>query len=331
MRPTILVTEASNFSETAAQRLADAGEVILADLDRGQLLESVSRADVIVIRLRHKIDRKVMDAAPNLKLIATPTTGLNHIDLQEAERRGIQVISLRGETDFLDQIYATAEHTVALIFALLRHIPAAQNHVVAGGWNRDLFRGRELHRKTAGIVGYGRVGRMVAGFLQALGMTVIATDPAPARQPDANIKLVPLSQLLERAELVTLHVSLTDKTVGFFGEREFKHMRHGAWFINTSRGELINENTLLRALVSGHLAGAALDVLSDESSFGMGNHPLVAYARAHQNLLITPHIGGCTTESMEKTEIFLADKVAAFIESHSEAMFAEARKPEVLR
>jgi D-3-phosphoglycerate dehydrogenase len=200
--------------------------------------------------------------------------------------------------------------------------------VEAGGWDRDLFRGNELHRKTAGIVGLGRVGRMVAGYLQALGMTVIASDPAPARPPQAGIKLLPLAQLLERADLVTLHVSLSDQTTGFFGEREFKRMRAGAWFINTSRGELVDEKALLHALASDRLAGAALDVISHENSAGMSGHPLVTYARTHRNLLITPHIGGCTAESMEKTEIFLADKVAAALDAHPEAVLAGEKQNE---
>src|SRR5271154_5766855 len=168
----ILVTESSNFSKAAARRLADAGCVTWADLDRPELLSAVNLADVLWVRLRHQIDLEVMDAAPNLRVIATPTTGLNHIDLSAAEARGIRIISLRGETAFLEHIYATGEHTLALILALMRHIPAACRHVTEGAWDRDLFRGRELHGKTAGIVGYGRVGRMVGGYLQALGMKI---------------------------------------------------------------------------------------------------------------------------------------------------------------
>jgi D-3-phosphoglycerate dehydrogenase / 2-oxoglutarate reductase len=324
VQPTILVTESLNFSDAAAERLRSAARVVLSDLDRQGLLSAVGEAEVLWVRLRHRIDREVMNAAPRLRIIATPTTGLNHIDLQEADRRGIEVISLRGETSFLDQIHATAEHTLALILALLRHVPAARNHAAEGGWNRDLFRGRELHGKTAGVVGYGRVGRMVAGYLQALGMKVLATDTNLSRRPvDARINMVPLAELLAKADLVTLHVALTEETQGFFGQNEFMQMKSGSWFINTSRGELVDEGALMGALLNGRLSGAAVDVLSGERSSGMNAHPLVAYARSHDNLLITPHIGGCTAESMEKTEEFLADKVVTLLRSQREEVVIE--------
>ncbi len=177
--PAIFVSESSGFSPAALELLRPVGRVELADVqERGELLAKVRGADVLWVRLRHRIDAEVMEAAPRLRAIATATTGLNHIDLEEAKRRNIRVISLRGETAFLEKIFATGEHTLALILALVRHVPESARHVTEGGWNRDLFRGRELHGKTAGIVGYGRVGRMVAGFLGALGMKILAADPA---------------------------------------------------------------------------------------------------------------------------------------------------------
>jgi len=327
MPKTILVSESSNFSPAAAQRLEQAGRVIWADLDRPHLLTAVSDATLLWVRLRHQIDREVMDAAPRLQAIASPTTGLNHIDQAYAERRGIRIISLRGETAFLEKVFATGEHTLALILALVRHVPQAARHVTEGGWDRDPFRGRELHGKTAGIVGLGRVGRMVAGYLQALGMRILATDPAMNESSSAGVRLVPLEDLLAQSDLVTLHVALTDRTRGFFGKSEFACMKACPWFINTSRGELVDESALLAALLDGRIAGAALDVLRDERSSGMKDHTLVVYARTHENLLITPHIGGCTLESMEQTEEFLAEKVVNFLQSHSEeACVAGERK-----
>jgi D-3-phosphoglycerate dehydrogenase len=214
---TILVSESSRFSPAALQLLRPAGSVELADVqDRGELLAKVRDADVLWVRLRHRIDAEVMEAAPRLRAIATATTGLNHIDLEEAKRRNILVISLRGETAFLEKIFATGEHTLALILALVRHVPQSAKHVVGGGWNRDVFRGRELHGKTAGIVGLGRVGRIVAGYLQALGMRIVATDPALAECPVAGVSLLPLEDLLAQSDLVTLHISLTEETRGFF-------------------------------------------------------------------------------------------------------------------
>ena len=322
MPRTILVSESSNFSPAAAQRLEQAGRVIWADLNRPQLLSSLSETQLLWVRLRHQIDREVLDAAPYLRAIATPTTGLTHIDVAYAERRGIRILSLRGETAFLEKIFATAEHTAALALALVRHLPQSVEHVREGSWNRDLFRGRELHGKTAGIVGLGRIGRMVAKYFQAFGMTVLATDSAYNQSPVADVPLLPLDELLSRSDLVTIHVSLTDKTRGFFGKTQFARMKRGAWFLNSSRGELIDEVALLAGLQEGTIAGAALDVLSEERSSGMANHPLVAYARTHGNLLITPHIGGCTFESMEQTEEFLAGKVVSFLQSLPEEVYA---------
>lgn len=308
-QPRILVTESHRFSARAAQILRACGELMLADLDRNNLIRAVADSDVLWVRLRTYIDIEIMAAAPRLRIIATPTTGLTHIDQEAAERRGVRVLSLRGETTMLKEVYATAEHTVGLMLALLRHIPAAHNHVLGGGWDRDRFAGAELHGRTVGIVGYGRLGKMVAQRLKAFGSRVVACDPHIVPGETDGIQLVPLAQLLGESDLVSLHVDLNGSTAGFFGSKQFALMRDGAWFINTARGELVDEFALLEALESGKLSGAALDVLAHEKSSGMKDHPLVVYAWMHNNLIITPHVGGCTRESMEKTEIYLAEKL----------------------
>jgi D-3-phosphoglycerate dehydrogenase len=317
-KPEILVTESAGFSARAGKMLREAGSLRLAELDRQQLLEAAPAAEILWIRLRHQIDAEVMDAAPRLRIIVTPTTGLNHIDQNEAAKRGIQVLSLRGETEFLKNVRATAEHTVGLMLALLRNTPQASAHAAGGGWGRDLFRGRELYGKTAGIVGYGRLGRIVAPYLQAFGMEILASDPhVRPEEMEPGVRLVPLQELLEKADIVSLHVSLSEETEGFFGRREMEAIKPGAWFINTARGELVDESALLEALQNGRLSGAALDVLVDERSSGMGDHPLVKYAQAHPNVIVTPHIGGCTVESMENTENFMAGKLCALLKSEA--------------
>jgi D-3-phosphoglycerate dehydrogenase len=312
--PRVLVAESDGFAGPAADLLRGVAQVVLGDLDRRGLVEAVGEADVLWVRLRHRIDAEVLTAAKHLRIIATPTTGLNHIDLEEAARRGVRVVSLRGQTDFLRDIRATAEHTLALILALLRRIPAAAAHVRDGGWDRDGFKGRELYGKTVGLVGYGRLGRLVARSLGALDTRVLAADPhIDPGTVEAGVRLVALPELLAEADLVSLHVNLDEKTRGVFGRAQFAAMKPGAWFINTSRGELIDEAALLEGLASGRLAGAAVDVLCDERPDGMGAHALVAYAREHEHLLVTPHIGGCTVESMAKTELFLAEQVVQLL------------------
>jgi D-3-phosphoglycerate dehydrogenase len=290
--------------------LAQIGDVNLADLDRATLLRHVSEADILWVRLRTRIDSEVLGAATRLKTIVTPTTGLNHIDLTEAERRGIRVLSLKGETSILRNVRATAEHTIALILALSRRLPQAWRHVREGGWTRDLFVGSEIFRKTAGIVGYGRLGCLVAGYLACFGARVLVCDrPNASLRAPASIEVVGREELLRLSDIVSVHVDLNPETAGFFGATEFEQMKPGALFVNTARGELVDEPALLHALRSHRLAGAALDVLGGENANGMGSHPLVAYAKDHDNLLITPHIGGCTKESMQMTELFLAQKL----------------------
>ncbi len=311
-RPRILVSESKDFSVAAADMLRRAGDLMLADVGRADLLRAVRDCDVLWVRLRHLIDAEVMQAGPRLKVIATATTGLNHIDLDEARRRGIAVVSLRGEAEFLKDIRATAEHTVALALAVLRNIPAATQHAVDGGWDRDRFKGHELYRKTAGIVGYGRLGRIVARYFAAFGMRVLVTDPHVNPQDmDPGVEAVSLDGLLHAADVVTLHVSYSEETRGFFGARQFAAMKPRSWFINTARGELVDEQALVDALEAGRLAGAAVDVLADENHLVPDSNPLIRYARQHRNLVITPHIGGCTEESMSRTEEFIARRVLA--------------------
>jgi D-3-phosphoglycerate dehydrogenase / 2-oxoglutarate reductase len=312
----VLIAESKAFSHRAAETIRATGHVLFMQATRNQLLRSLRDIDVLWVRLGHRIDAEVMNAAPRLRYILSATTGLNHIDLVEAERRGIEVISLRGETDFLRDVHATAEHTVALILAMLRKLPAATLSAVLGAWERERFRGEELYGKTVGIVGYGRLGRMVAPLLHAFGARVVAND-RKSTLPAA----VPLDQLLWEADIVSLHVSFDESLRGFFGRKQFTRMRPHSWFVNTSRGELVDEDALIEALRSGHLAGAALDVVSGENNADLSTHPLVLYAREHPNLILTPHIGGCTTESLEKAELFLAEK---FVRIHTEHRFESA-------
>ena len=313
LKPKIVITESQGFSPLALALLADVAEVVEADADERTLPALAANADVLWVRLRHRIGAAVMDAAPRLRIIASPTTGLNHIDVEEAARRGIEVMSLRGERAFLEGIRATAEHTIALMLSLLRRIPAAISHVRRGGWDRESLRGSELYGKTIGIVGYGRLGRIVARYAQTFDACVLASDPY-VQTADHGVRLVALPELLDAADIVTLHVNLAPENHRFFGRAQFRAMRSGSWFINTSRGELVDERALIGALRAGRLNGAAVDVITDE--FSRAHSPLLAYARRHGDLIVTPHIGGCTVESMEKTELFLAKKVREALSGH---------------
>ena len=323
--------ESHDFPAEALASLEEIGNVQLADLDQSALAEAVAGFDVIWVRLRNQIHRDILNKATRLRAVVTPTTGLNHIDVDEAERRRIQVLSLRGETEFLKNVRATAELTIGVMLALLRRIPAAVFHTRGGGWERDRFRGGELFGKTVGVIGYGRLGRLVAGYLNAFGSRVLASDPnVRSSEVEPFVELVPMRELLSSADIVTIHVNLDHTTEGFFGQSEFESIKPGALLVNTSRGELLDEAALLTALQSGHIGGAALDVLRNEQNSNFGLNPLIEYSRKHENLLITPHIGGCTTESMAKTEIFLAEKVVRAFSAEDNGLGRDRIEPRVL-
>jgi len=309
----ILIAESQDFSDKAADLIRSIGDLELCDLDRDELLNRIPGVDVLWVRLRNYIDEEVMSRSDKLRVIVTPTTGLNHIDLEMAEKRNIQILCLRGHVDFLKDIRATAEHTIALMLALQRNIPSAVNDVNIGGWNRDRHKGSELFGKTVGIIGYGRVGRIVAKYLRAFDTNILVADPYIDPNNFPGVKFTTLAELFSQSDLVSVHVDLRKDTNNLIGTDELKLLNTDAVLINTSRGEIVDENALLHALVSGSIRGAALDVLCAETSADSLTNPLVQFASTSRRLLITPHIAGCTRESMEKTEIFMAKQLSSYI------------------
>jgi D-3-phosphoglycerate dehydrogenase len=282
-------------------------------------LDELGDYDVLIVRLANQIDHAVIDAGRRLRAIVSATTGLDHIDVAYARERGITVLSLRGEIDFLKEVRATAEHTWALVLGLLRNIVPASKAARQGIWDRDAFRGHELFGKRLGIVGLGRLGEKVARYGQAFGMAVAAFDPFIQEWVDGVRQEANLNDLLESSDILSLHVPLTDETVGLIGAAELALLPPGAVLINTSRGQIIDEQALIGALESKQLTGAALDVVCGErDNKDRVKSLLLDYARLHDNLLITPHIGGATHESMAKTEVFMAHKLTKFLRSLDE-------------
>jgi D-3-phosphoglycerate dehydrogenase len=310
----ILNVEPSNYSPEARRLLLSIGELHEACLTHEELLKCLKDFDVLIVRLGIQVDRDLISSSQRLKAIVTATTGLDHIDTDAASKQGVAVLSLKGETEFLRNIHATAEHTWALLLALARNIPAAADSVIKGKWDRDRFTGRELFGKVLGIVGYGRIGQRVGVYGQAFGMHTIAYDPGKVDFSPQVDKCVSLKDLLHKADIISLHVPLNENTKALLSYDEFEMIKKGALLINTSRGRVVDEDALLRALKTGRLGGAALDVVEGEPNFPNENtRLLVEYAKTHGNLIITPHIGGATFESMAKTEIFMANKLKTFI------------------
>lgn len=255
---------------------------------------------VLTIKL-DKVDKKVLNKYPKLEVVASPTTGLDHIDLKECKKRGIKVISLKEETEFLKTIPATAEHTMGLILSLVRRIPWAFDSVLSGEWDRESFKGRDLKDKTLVVVGYGRIGKMITKYAEVFGMKVYHGD---RKEKKALLKV------LSKADIVTLHIPL-EGNKNYFDKKCFQAMKKGSYFVNTSRGGIIDEQALLEAL-KGRIAGAALDVVQGEPEV---NPELLEYALDNDNLLLTCHIGGCTVESMTATEKFIAEKVKKYVKT----------------
>ena len=316
-RVRILNVEPHDYCDRARRVLLQYGELTEFSYSRDQLLDRLDRFDVLIVRLRHQIDREVLDAAPRLQAIVTATTGVDHIDVEYARQKGVQVLSLRGETEFLRTVTATAEHTWTLLLALMRRLPQAFESVKDGEWTRDQFRGHELSGRRLGLVGFGRVGRQMARYGRAFDMAVATFDPYTTDREDGVQQADELASLLTRSDVVSLHVPLNVETQQMIGAGELRRLPRGAALVNTSRGEIIDETALAQALESGRLAGAALDVLAHERDSTLRRQsPLLRYARANDNLIVTPHIAGATCESMANTEVFMARKLAAFLSEH---------------
>jgi D-3-phosphoglycerate dehydrogenase len=269
------------------------------------------KVEGIVVRLGTNLDKRTLSGFKKLKFVATVTTGLDHIDLDYCAEKKIAVLSLKGETDFLNSITATPEHTWGLLLSLMRKIPSANESVKTGHWNRDLFFGNELSGKTIGIVGLGRVGRIIADYAAAFRMTILYCDPSVT---NAQYKKVDMDTLLAESDVVTIHTPLDDSTEHLINKSHFEKMVKAPFFLNTARGKIVNEDDLLWALKEKKIKGAAIDVLEHEVRFQSKKVEslLLNYLNTHDNLIITPHIAGSTYESMIKTALFIETKVLIF-------------------
>jgi len=226
------------------------------------------------------------------------------------------VISLKGETDFLQNITATAELCWGLVLSLLRRIPAAHTSVMNGQWDRDHFKSRELQGATLGVIGFGRLGKKIAHYGHAFQMRVMICDNKPLGVEGAQFTSVDMQTLLKESDIISLQVDSRPDNYHMIGEAEFQAMKQGALFINTARGDLVDEAALLQSLQDRHLGGAALDVLEQEYDSDKAAGSLMAWARDHENLIITPHIGGVTYESQYKTTHFVVDKLLDWYTAH---------------
>ena len=291
------------------------GKLINIEADRNKVLKEIIDADVYLASASIKIDDEFLNNAHKLKVIGSPSTGTDHMNLELVNNKGIVCFDISKEFELINSFTATSELVFTLLLALLRKLVTAIGDTEKGIWSREKHSGLQLYGKNFGIIGLGRLGNISARIAKGFGMNVLAYDINDKNKK--NIKMVDLNTLAKESDFVSIHVHLNETTEGMINKNFFSKMKSSAIIINTSRGKIINETDLLDALNKKLIAAAGLDVIDGEwlSKNELYNHPLIKYSRHNNNLLITPHIGGSTKESIKGARMFMAKKVALYIQS----------------
>ncbi len=299
----------------AVAKFEEIGTVVSVEQTRERVYAELADCDAYFTGCGVRIDDDFLDHAPNLKLIGSPHTGRDHLDLEAIEKRGITLFHIAEEYELLNSFTATSELTFGLLLSIVRKIPKAIETANSGRWAWENFIGFQLSKKTMGILGLGRLGAITARIALGFGMRVIAHDIRDVQAP--GVDMVSLNTLLAQSDVFSIHIHLNEKTSGFMDGEKFSKMKPGAILLNTSRGRIVNEPDLLAALESGQLGGAGLDVIDGErlQPEELKNHPVISYAREHDNVVVVPHIGGSTMESLTGARIFMAQKMVDFMRS----------------
>lgn len=309
----VLCGEPLNYSKAGLEMVSSVASLRAVTLTQEEFAAESVDYDVLMVRLQMRVTADIITKSSRLKAVISPTTGLDHIDLEAANQHNIVVFSLHGETSFLENIYSTAEYTFALLLSLIRNIPSAAAAVKQNRIEQNQYRGHELHGKNLGIIGCGRLGNMVARYGYGFGMHLLGYDPYKSELPEHVERCDELDELLSRSDILLIHVPLNESTKGMISTRELSLLDKGAYVVNTSRGAIVDEDALIDAIESGHLGGAAVDVLTNEQLIPTQGHRLIELAKTHSNVLITPHIAGAAEEAIEKTDIFVINKFCDWI------------------
>lgn len=305
MAPRVLVSD--KLSDTAVQIFKDRGVEVdfLPDVgkDKEELLKIIPQYDGLAIRSATKVTEKLIAAADNLKVVGRAGIGVDNVDIPAASRRGIIVMN----TPFGNSI-TTAEHAVAMMFAVARQLPEADTSTRAGKWEKSRFMGIEITGKTLGVIGCGNIGSVVASRGIGLKMHVIAFDPflSPERAGELGVEKVELEELFSRSDFITLHTPLTDKTRGIINAETLAGTKDGVRIVNCARGGLIVEADLVEALKSGKVAGAGIDVFEVEPATDSALFAL-------PNVVCTPHLGAATSEAQENVAIQVAEQMSDYL------------------
>ncbi len=305
MRPKVLISDA--LSPAAVQIFADRGVDVdfqpKLGSDKERLADLIGDFDGLAVRSATKVTPKVLERARRLRVIGRAGIGVDNVDIAAATSRGIIVMN----TPFGNSI-TTAEHAITLMLAMARQIPQADASTQAGKWEKNRFMGVEITNKTLGVIGCGNIGSIVVDRAHGLRMKVVAYDPflSPERARDLGVEKVELNELIRRSDFITLHAPLTDKTRNIIDARALAAMKKGVRIVNCARGGLVDEIALRAALDSGHVAGAAFDVFSEEPAAA---NPLFG----HPNVVCTPHLGAATTEAQENVALQIAEQMSDYL------------------
>ena len=297
---------ADNVSDSGLQPLRAAGFLVekKPGLSHDDLVAALHDCEGLVVRSETKVTADLMDSSPKLRVVGRAGVGVDNIDVPAATVRGIVVMNAPdGNT------ITTAEHTMALLVSLARRVPQANISLRSGKWDRKSFIGVELQGKTLGVLGLGRIGRTVASRARAFGMNIVAYDPfiAPEQSRDLEIEVVPLDEVFSRADFLTVHTPLTAETRGIVDREAFSKMKPGIRIINCARGGLVDEDALYEAIKSGIVAGAALDVFTQEPP--PADHKLLGL----EEVIATPHLGASTTEAQEGVALTVAEQMRDYL------------------
>ncbi len=302
----VKVLVAAPLHEKAIEVLKNAGfEVLYEEYpDEGRLVELVGDVDAIIVRSKPKVTRKVIEAAPKLKVIGRAGVGLDNIDLEAAKAGGIKVVNSPGASS-----RSVAELVLALTFNVARKVAFADRKMREGVWAKKQCTGIELEGKTLGIVGFGRIGYQIAKIVRAIGMDLLLYDPYPneERAKEVGGMFVDLETLLKESDVVTLHVPLIDTTYHLINEERLRLMKPTAILINAARGAVVDNKALVKALQGGWIAGAGLDVYEEEPL--PKDHPLTKL----DNVVLTPHIGASTVEAQMRAGVQVAEQIVEIL------------------
>jgi D-3-phosphoglycerate dehydrogenase len=299
----ILVSD--SLSKQGVELLQKAGFTVdvKTKLSKDELLQEIKQYDGLIVRSATKVTAEVIGVADRLKVVGRAGSGLDNVDTQAATRRGIVVMNTPG-----GNTVTTAEHTMAMIFAMTRRIPQATASMKAGKWEKEKFMGVELYNKTLGIIGIGQIGGYLVKLAQGLSMNVIAYDPylAEERARKMGVESVELGELFRRADIISVHTPLTAETKSMINATTIGQMKPGVMIVNCARGGIVNEADLCEALKTKRVAAAAFDVFEEEPV--KPGHPLLSL----DNFICTPHIGASTTEAQENVAVGIAEQIVDY-------------------